>query len=489
MTIPKETEVKIRQLHLREHLPIGTVASCLSVHPDVVERVISATPGPKPGKVLKTKLGLYLPFIDATLKAYPKLVSTRLYDMIKERGYTGSPRMVRRYVQHHRPQSKEVFFEIETLPGEQMQLDWGHVGTIAVQGGTRQLWVFAGILCYSRLIWAELVLELDVHSLCRSLLRAVDHFGGNTRQWVFDNTKAVVVDRIGKEIRFNGQLLDFAGQMLTSPIPCDPYKPNQKGKIERAIRFLKERFFAGRTILSIEQGNTDLTRFLAEIANARAHVRQRPRTVQEVFDTEEKPALLGLPDKIPQAFYVTPCRVNSYGLVQYQTNRYSVPTKYAKATLTMEVDDKILRVLDGSVEVANHVRCYGRNQTLEVKEHRKDLAAQKRQAAPSRGIARLMAELPGFASITQRWVDGGRNMGYLTRIAVQLLDSYGTAILGQVVVDMNARSLHDVGIMSLLCIEKQKATDKPKPALAPQLASYVVDCEVLAPDLGEYDDF
>jgi hypothetical protein len=54
---------------------------------------------------------------------------------------------------------------------------------------------------------------------------------------------------------------------------------------------------------------------------------------------------------------------------------------------------------------------------------------------------------------------------------------------------MNTRSLHDVGIMSLLCVEKQKATDKQKPALAPQLASYVVDCEVVASDLGEYDDF
>jgi hypothetical protein len=155
----------------------------------------------------------------------------------------------------------------------------------------------------------------------------------------------------------------------------------------------------------------------------------------------------------------------------------------------MEVDDKTLRVLDGSVEVANHVRCYGRNQTVEVKEHRKDLAAQKRQAAPSRGIARLMAELPGFALITQRWVDGGRNMGHLTRVAVQLLDSYGPTILGQVVAEMNTRSLHDVGIMSLLCVEKQKSTDKQKPALAPQLASYVVDCEVVASDLGEYDDF
>lgn len=489
MTVSQETAIEIRRLHLRERFPIGTVARCLSVHPDVVERVLSATPGPKPGKVVKSKLGAYIPFIEATLKDYPKLVSTRLYDMLKQRGYTGTARMVRRYVQLHRPKSREAFFEIETLPGEQMQLDWGHVGTIAVPGGSRPLWVFAAILCYSRVIWAELVLELDVHSLCRSLLRAVEALGGNTREWVFDNTKAVVVDRIGKDVRFNAQLLEFAGQMLTSPIPCDPYKPNQKGKIERAIRFLKERFFAGRTILSLEQANVDLTKFLAEIANARPHCKQRTRTVQEVFETEEKSALLRLPEKLPRAAYVTPCLVNSYALVQYQTNRYSVPTQYARTTLTMEIDDKRLRVLDGSTEVANHIRCYGRNQTIEVKEHRKDLAAQKRQAASSKGIARLMAELPGFASITKLWVDGGRNRGALTRVAINLLDSYGPRILGEVVAEMNSRNLHDVGIMSLMCVDKHKATDKQRPALAPQLASYVIDCEVIGPDLGAYDDF
>jgi hypothetical protein len=154
----------------------------------------------------------------------------------------------------------------------------------------------------------------------------------------------------------------------------------------------------------------------------------------------------------------------------------------------MEVDDKVLRVLDGNLEVANHLRCYGRNQTIEVKDHRKDLADQKRQAAPSRGIARLNAELPGFASITKLWVDGGRNMGHLTRVAIDLLDSYGATILGQVVADMNARGLHDVGIMSLQCIQKHKALDKSPPALAPPVADYVVDCDIIPADLGDYDD-
>jgi hypothetical protein len=92
-------------------------------------------------------LAPFAPFVDETLAMYPRLVATRLFEMLRERGYEGSIRSLRKYVQTARPQpKKEAYLRIETLAGEQAQIDWAHVGEMLVPGGRRALWVFLLVL-------------------------------------------------------------------------------------------------------------------------------------------------------------------------------------------------------------------------------------------------------------------------------------------------------------------------------------------------------
>ena len=99
------------------------------MHFDVVVRVLGSS-APRaaalgPSRVLEP----YIPFVDETLARYPRLVATRIQDMLVERGYKGSLRTLRRYVREARPAPRnEVFLRVETLPGEQAQVDWAHVG-------------------------------------------------------------------------------------------------------------------------------------------------------------------------------------------------------------------------------------------------------------------------------------------------------------------------------------------------------------------------
>jgi len=97
----------------------------------------------------------------------------------------------------------EVYLWTERLIGEQAQVDWAHVGSLAVTGGLRPLWVFVMVLAYSRAMWAELVFDLTVESLRRSLVRAARFFEGVTRQWLFDNPKTVVLARHGDALRYH----------------------------------------------------------------------------------------------------------------------------------------------------------------------------------------------------------------------------------------------------------------------------------------------
>lgn len=136
MTVPKETEVNVVRLYYGEHWPVGTIATQLGIHPEVVKRVLghkqtSGDPVRRP-----SLLQPFEEFIGQTLQQYPTLRATRLYDMLTPRGYEGSIRTLRDYVAMVRPEPKtEAYLRLETLAGEQAQIDWAHVGPLAAPSG------------------------------------------------------------------------------------------------------------------------------------------------------------------------------------------------------------------------------------------------------------------------------------------------------------------------------------------------------------------
>ena len=290
MTVSALVEADIARLHYREHFQVGTIASQLGVHCDVVKRVLGLLPQPQSErKVRYPTLAPYTGFIAETLKQYPRLCSTRLYDMLCERKYQGSPRTVRRYVQTVRPKpAAEVFLRTQVLPAEQAQVDWGYVGKLPVLGGTRALWVFVMVLAYSRALWAELVLDLSIHSLRRSLVRAALHFGGCTRQWLFDNPKTVVLQRHGAEAQFHPQLLELCGALRVQPKLCTVRSPWQKGRVERAIRYIREGFFAGRSFTDVDDLNAQAMLWYMGQAADRRWVEDATFSVRQAFEEQRR---------------------------------------------------------------------------------------------------------------------------------------------------------------------------------------------------------
>jgi transposase len=182
VTVPAEVEAEIARLFAVEHWKVGTIAAQLGIHHDVVKRVLGLLPAqPRPERT-PLLIAPYDEFIKETLKKYPRLRSTRILDMIKDRGYLGSERTLRRFVTTARPTpNREAFLRLDPLIGEQAQVDWAHVGQIPVPGGgTRSLLLFIMVLAWSRAMWGEFCFDTTVHSLLRSLVRACSFFGGST---------------------------------------------------------------------------------------------------------------------------------------------------------------------------------------------------------------------------------------------------------------------------------------------------------------------
>jgi transposase len=488
MTVARDTEAEILRLHYGEHWPVGTIAKQLDVHADVVRRVLGQGCDGEPGKVFRrsSMLEPFAEFIEQTLREYPRLRSTRLYDMLRERGFPGSPRTVRSYVAVRRPEPKsEAFLRLETLPGEQAQIDWAHVGRMPVIDGERQLWAFVMVLGYSRALWGELVLDLSVDSLSRSLIRASAYFGGVPRQWLFDNAKTVVLERHGDAARFHPTLLGLCAHFRVQPRLCGVRQPEHKGKVERAIRYLRERFFAGRRIVDIEQGNREFLTFLAEIAHQRPHPRQSERTVADVL-AEERPRLLALPDPLPPLETARPVHVDKAASVRLDTNLYSVPPELVGRTLTLAADDRTVRILDGGAEVARHARCWGRRQVIEDPAHRAALLAQRPGARDLKGRDRLRAVCSDIDELLKRCVHDGRLVGSTVSRLTHLLGLYGDQVFAQAIADVLAKGSTALGAVVVACERRRRERGQPVP-LDVAMPAHIPDREVVPHALEDYD--
>ena len=486
MTVPDDRECEILRLHYGEHWPIGTIAKQLAVHPDVVRRVLGHASGDGPTLRRSSMMEPYAAFIEQTLREYPRLRSTRLYDMLRERGFTGSPRTVRTYVAPVRPEPKpEAFLRLETLPGEQAQVDWAHVGRMPVDGGERSLWAFVIVLSYSRALWGELVLDLSADSLARSLTRAAAYFQGVTRQWLFDNAKTVVLERHGDAARFHPRLLELCAHFRVQPRLCGVRQPEHKGKVERAIRYLRERFFAGRRIIDVEQGNRELVRFLDEIAHQRPHPRLTERTVADVL-AEERARLLALPDPLPALETARPVEVDKTASVRFDGNLYSVPPGLVGRTLTLASDDHVVRVLDGATEVARHARAWGRRQIIEDAAHRAAIVAQRPHARDLKGRDRLRAVCPAIDELLARCVRDGRLVGATVARLTHVLDLYGDHVFTLAIADLLAKESADLGALVVACERRRRERGQPVP-LEVAMPAHIPDREVVPHALEDYD--
>ena len=228
--ITPEQHAEIRRLYFGEHWKVGTIVAALGVHPDTVRAAVALDGRVvRRGACRRSILDPYLPFLRETLAQYPRLRATRLYAMLRPRGYTGSANQLRRLVRGLRPPTTVALYRrLVVLPAEEAQVDWGAFGSIRIGRGTRSLSGFVMVLSYSRALFAHFTLDQTLESFLRGHVDAFQVFGGSARTLVYDNLKSAVLERQGTAIRFHPRLLELAGHYHFAPRPCTPARGNEK---------------------------------------------------------------------------------------------------------------------------------------------------------------------------------------------------------------------------------------------------------------------
>ena len=221
LAISAELEARIlRYFHVEKWL-VGTIARQLGVHHCTVDRVLSQAGLPRAERASKPSLiDDYLPFVIKTLEQFPTLTASRLYAMVRERGYTGGPDHFRHLIAHYRPRPQpEAYLRLRTLPGEQSQVDWGHFGKVMIGKAERTLMAFVMVLSFSRQIFLRFFLDARMSNFLRGHEAAFQAWGGLPRVLLYDNLKSAVLERQGDAIRFHPTLLAFSAHYRFEPRP------------------------------------------------------------------------------------------------------------------------------------------------------------------------------------------------------------------------------------------------------------------------------
>jgi transposase len=226
--ITPETRVQIRRYFYAEHWKIGTIAQALNVHPDTVRRAIEVERFQHAEPLRPSLVDPYLPFVREMLEQYPRLRSTRLYQMIRDRGYSGSVEQLRRTVARLRPQPQEAFLRWQVFPAEQAQVDWAYFGSVTVGRAKRQLSCFVMTLSWSRALYLEFFFDQTTENFLRGHVRAFQDWSGAPRVILYDNLKSAVLERRGNRIHFNPRLLELAADYHFAPRPCQVRAGNQR---------------------------------------------------------------------------------------------------------------------------------------------------------------------------------------------------------------------------------------------------------------------
>lgn len=450
----------IRRLYYAEHWKIGTIASEIDVHRDTVRAAIETDPLDRPRRLRRSLLDPYVAFLRETLERHPRLRATRLLEMIRPRGYAGSIQRLRCVVARLRPEGKEVFLRLVTFPGEQAQVDWAHFGQVKVGRAERKLSCFVMTLSFSRALYLEFFFDQTQENFFRGHVRGFDFFGGVPRVILYDNLKSAVLERQGRAVHFHPRLIELCSHYHFQPRPCAPGRGNEKGKVERAIRYVRESFFEGSVFTTLADLNLRAWRWRDRVAHERPWPDDSSKRVVQVWE-EERPRLLSLPTNPFAATLVRPVAKGKGLYVPFDLNHYSIAPRVVGRPLTLVASDTVVRILDGPTEVSSHRRSYDRGQYVDDPGHEETLLQTKGKARGSTPSGRLQAAVPETQAFLQAAFAKGENAGATTLKLLRFLDDYGDKALGAALAEALERDTPRISSVAYL-LEKRRRSHKTR---------------------------
>lgn len=406
---------RVRKAYHRDRKSKRQIAREFGIHRDTVSRLLSGDANEAPRLQRQTwtapVLGPFLPVIEAWLKedeASPKKqrhTAQRIYErLVEEHEFKGSDRRVREVVAAIRQKPKEVFLPLAFEPGEMAQVDWIEDLRVVIAGTLRKVQVLNVVLNYSGSVYCEAFEHARQEAFFQGQRNAFEFWGGVPQSLTYDNLKSAVQKVLeGKNREENERFVTFRSAYLFDSRFCSPARGNEKGRVENMVKFVQRNLFTPiPQVDSLAELNALLRKRCAAYLN---HTQARQtETVGERLK-QEHGHFLPLPQFPPECCRIVPVKVSKTALVQFETNRYSVPSEYAYQTLWLKAFVNRVEIVTGTETVAVHDRLSEKYQESIRFEHyarvlerkpggQQHLKAQDKQALKAKPEASESASSP-----------------------------------------------------------------------------------------------
>jgi transposase len=481
----------LHRLYWSEHWPIRKIERHLNMCWKTIKKYLDA---PAQGPVKRQRVSKLDPFksqIAEWLEKDPRVPAAVIEHRLRPLGYPGGVSILQEYVQKVRPQlaAKRAFVRMEPLAGERFEVDWGHFGSLDYSGDQRKLYAFALVDAHSRMLYVEFTHSQSFETFVRCHIHAFTALGGVAREIVYDNLATAVAEHDGRLVRFLPRFLGFAREYSFYPRACNPASGWEKGKVERAIGYLRQNFWPLREFTDLHDVNRQARQWLAQVANQREHreTRQRP------IDRFQPEALRPLP-VIPYDYRDSvEALVHKDLRLQFDANRYCVPHRYVGRRLTVKADSGAVAIYHRVEEVVSYARSYRRGQTFGAERFERVLAEQRPAARRSQAQQRLLDSLESLCSralveaYLRDMADTDRSLGRQISELLELIRQYGPEpVAAAIEKAAEARAFGADYIANIL--RQQQSPRRPQPPL--QLRDPRLNALVTEPiSLLEYDAF
>lgn len=390
--VDQERWTEIRRLYDEERVSISEIGRRLDLDRKTVRHHLRrATWRPYHRAAVTEKL--LTPHADFLRDRAPQVnYSARiLYQELRaSRGYVGSYETVKRCVTPLREvqlQAERARLRFETPPGHQSQIDWGQA-TVSFRTGSHVVHVFVLTLGFSRRGFYHACADERLAQFLEAHERAFAHFGGHTREHLYDRPRTVCyADETGRRM-WNPTFKAFADYWGFEPRVCRPYRAQTKGKVESGVKYVKRNFLPGRTFVDLVDFQTQLDEWNATIADCRLHGTTHERPIERF--ARERGQLVALAGQRPfqQEARVSRIVAEDY-LVSFETNRYSVPCRLIGQRVEVQRRGDTVHLFHRDQEVAAHPVVSGTYQFRILPDHGPGAiarTARQRRSTPSRAV-------------------------------------------------------------------------------------------------------
>lgn len=472
---------QIHSFHKDKHLTVAQIATELNLDPGTVSKWLKqSTYTQRTSKRERaSKLDPFKGTISRLLAQY-NYSASQILTVLREEGYKGGKTTLTSYVTRIRPRNRQAYLRLQFAPGQAAQVDWGSAGLLQVGNTQRRLSFLAIVLCHSRRIYLEFTLGETQEQFLGVHRNAFLFFGGVPMELIVDNCKVAVLEhRRGEEPKLNPKYLDFAQHYGCRIRACNPLAPNEKGRVERVVGYVKNNFLAGRQLGSLEAINTEARLWMTTVANVRKHG-ETGNVPDLVFAEENLRALNPNPYDIASIHSTHSSRTCR---VRYESNTYSVPAQYARQSLTLKVYPERLVILHSERMIAEHVRSYERGRDFELPGHMEPLLQQKLRAHRQRQLIRFLELGPAATPYYQALQNCRSDVMEQVQKIVALSELHGAELISRLLEDLLELRAFSADYVANLVTQRQRVLPEPS-ALHLTRASDLLDLEIPPPDLS-----